>query len=246
MPEFSDYIVYVDESGDHSLKSVNPEFPVFVLAFCIFKISDYTDIVTPRIQQFKFKYFGHDVVILHEREIRKREPPFEMLMNREVREQFMTELNQIFSDSPMTIIAAAIDKREYLKRHSEELNPYHIAMQFGLEGVFRLLSEADQNDKETVVVFESRGKKEDTELELEFRRVCDGLNSQNQRMNFNCVIKNKQANSGGLQLADLIARPIGRKVINPDQQNRAFDVIRTKVAGSAEGVDEPWGLQFYP
>ena len=33
MPEFSDYIVYVDESGDHSLKSVNPEFPVFVNIF---------------------------------------------------------------------------------------------------------------------------------------------------------------------------------------------------------------------
>jgi hypothetical protein len=29
----SDYIVYVDESGDHGLVSVDPEYPVFVLAF---------------------------------------------------------------------------------------------------------------------------------------------------------------------------------------------------------------------
>ena len=33
---FSDYVVYVDESGDHSLTSINPDFPIFVLAFCVF------------------------------------------------------------------------------------------------------------------------------------------------------------------------------------------------------------------
>jgi len=34
---FSDYIVYVDESGDHGLENVDPNYPLFVLAFCIFK-----------------------------------------------------------------------------------------------------------------------------------------------------------------------------------------------------------------
>jgi len=33
---FSDYIIHVDESGDHSLESIDPNYPVFVLAFCIF------------------------------------------------------------------------------------------------------------------------------------------------------------------------------------------------------------------
>jgi hypothetical protein len=30
---FSDYIVYVDESGDHGLQSMDATYPVFVLAF---------------------------------------------------------------------------------------------------------------------------------------------------------------------------------------------------------------------
>ncbi len=47
--EFSDYIIYVDESGDHSLEVVYEEHPVFVLAFCIFKKSDYAKIVVPSI-----------------------------------------------------------------------------------------------------------------------------------------------------------------------------------------------------
>ena len=29
---FSDYVVYVDESGDHSLTSIDADYPVFVLA----------------------------------------------------------------------------------------------------------------------------------------------------------------------------------------------------------------------
>ena len=91
-----------------------------------------------------------------------------------------------------------------------------------------------------------REEKEDAELELEFRRVCDGLNSLKQRMSFNCIIKNKLANSGGLQLADLIARPIGRKVIKPDQENRAFEIIETKLAKAPNSGEEKWGLRIFP
>jgi len=45
--KFSDYIIYVDESGDHSLESIDPDYPIFVLSFCIFKKSKYTSISVP-------------------------------------------------------------------------------------------------------------------------------------------------------------------------------------------------------
>ncbi|OMH30091.1 DUF3800 domain-containing protein [Motiliproteus sp. MSK22-1] len=32
---YSDYLVFVDESGDHSLTSIDEQYPVFVLCFCI-------------------------------------------------------------------------------------------------------------------------------------------------------------------------------------------------------------------
>jgi len=47
----SDYIVYVDESGDHSLTSIDPDYPVFVLSFCIFRKEVYASGVTPVIRQ---------------------------------------------------------------------------------------------------------------------------------------------------------------------------------------------------
>lgn len=51
MNSFGEYIIYVDESGDHSLENVNKEFPLFVLAFCIFKKSDYANIAFDIIQK---------------------------------------------------------------------------------------------------------------------------------------------------------------------------------------------------
>jgi hypothetical protein len=35
--EFSDYVVFVDGSGDRGLGTINCQYPVFVLAFCIFQ-----------------------------------------------------------------------------------------------------------------------------------------------------------------------------------------------------------------
>jgi hypothetical protein len=37
MPDFSDFIVYADESGDHGLVSIDPQFPVFALTFCVMR-----------------------------------------------------------------------------------------------------------------------------------------------------------------------------------------------------------------
>lgn len=72
MPDrFSEHIVFVDESGDHGLKSIDPNYPVFVLAFCIFHKIEYANSLVPEMKHFKFKHFGHDQVILHETDIRK-------------------------------------------------------------------------------------------------------------------------------------------------------------------------------
>jgi len=53
-------------------------------------------------------------------------------------------------------------------------------------------------------------------------------------------------NSTGLQLADLIARPIGRKLLKPEQQNRAFEIINTKFRRDSSGEVKGWGLKLFP
>lgn len=246
MDRFSDYIVYVDESGDHGLAEFGSEFPVFVLTFCIFRKEEYIDRVVPAFQRIKFKYFGHDMIVFHERDIRKAAGRFTFLTDGIRREQFMKDVNDWVEASPFAIIAIAIRKTEFAAKHADGRNPYNFAMRLGLERVQKHLEKRGQSHQLTHIVFESRGKREDNDLELEFRRVCDGQNYKKDTLNFQILFPGKQVNSTGLQLADLIARPIARHVLNPNQSNRAFQVIEKKLDRSPWGVVAGYGLKCYP
>ncbi|MCY4499858.1 MAG: DUF3800 domain-containing protein [Rhodospirillaceae bacterium] len=64
MTDFSDLIVYADESGDHGLVTTDPQYPVFALVFCVMRKADYVTSVVPGFQRFKFSMWGHDGVVL--------------------------------------------------------------------------------------------------------------------------------------------------------------------------------------
>ena len=49
--QMTDYIVYIDESGDHGLTNINRDHPVFVLAFCVVEKTKYTDKIVPVFQR---------------------------------------------------------------------------------------------------------------------------------------------------------------------------------------------------
>lgn len=89
--QHSDYIVYVDESGDHSLETINPRYPLFVLSFCLFEKTYYAHVVSSGLKMLKFATFGHDMTILHEHEIRKKIGVFNKL-SKEPREAFLVSL----------------------------------------------------------------------------------------------------------------------------------------------------------
>lgn len=243
---FGDYVVFVDESGDHSLEVVNPDYPVFVLAFCIVSCKDYIERITPSVRSLKYRYFGHDMAILHEHEIRKKTGAFSRF-NKEEREVFLADLSGIIAAVPMTIVAVVIRKEHHKARYTQPEHPYHLAMMYGLERVWTFLQSVDQGDKTTHVVFEARGAKEDKALELEFRRVRDGGNGFGKPLRLEIVIANKQVNSEGLQLADLVARPIGLRVLRPEQANRTWEIIQPKLWRGLAGITEQGnGLQIFP
>lgn len=232
---FSDYIVFVDESGDHNLEVINPEYPVFVLAFCVFRKEDYISIVCPRLQAFKLKWFGHDSIVLHEREIRKDMAPFQFLKSPEIKASFQSELSSIIADTPMTVIPAVIRKDGLKRKYVNPDNPYHLALLFCIERLADFLDSNNQNGLLTHIICEQRGGKkggggEDKVLELEFRRIMDGRHylASSGYSDLEMEIIPKSTNSAGLQLADLVARPIGIRCMRPLQENRAFDIIRTK------------------
>ncbi|MGA1812769.1 DUF3800 domain-containing protein [Frondihabitans sp. 4ASC-45] len=241
----SRYIVYVDESGDHSLTSIDDDYPIFVLAFCIFRVTEYVQEIVPAVQAIKFDFFDHDMVILHEKEIRKAEPPFDILLRPDVRKEFLTRIDSVF-DLPFKVVATAIRKHPFKARNGVDTNPYDVALEFGLERVFLELQSRGASREQTVVVFESRGKKEDRDLELEFRRIMDNTGMKGMPTAFTFRVASKQTNSAGLQIADMLARPVGLHLLRPEQRNHAWERIEPHLRRSPTGNVHGWGLKVYP
>jgi len=236
MTEFSDYIVYVDESGDPNLSNINPVFPMFCLSFCVVAKNGYTQSIVPAFQNFKFKYFGHDLIILHEHEIRKSKGVFTLLLtNSELRESFYQDLNSLIDNADMEVISGVIRKDALVKNYTNPYDPYRLGLLFCMEQLLGYLLANGQSGKVIDVIFESRGRHEDRELEVVFRRICDnqenwGFKSLDfKQCNFRPVFAPKTCNSTGLQLADLTARPIALRTLRPEQDNRAYEIIEPKL-----------------
>lgn len=248
---FGKHIVYVDESGDHSISSIDKDYPIFVLAFCIFHKGHYGEKVVPALEALKFKYFGHDQVVLHEHEIRKETGAFTIFPNRAAKKDFLSDLTNIVIESNFILASCVIDKYRLNKTAETPDNPYHIALMHCVLSLYDFLVEKDENTYLTHIVVEQRGKKEDKELELEFRRICDGKNPLGIQLPFEILFSDKKAMSSGLQLADLVARPIGLHVLRPEQPNRSFEALKSKFfcEGGRPKVGERydgWGLKIVP
>ena len=144
------------------------------------------------------------------------------------------------------VIAAAIDKSKHVRQYTEPGNPYSIALTFCMERLHHCLRERGQGDRITHLLVEKRGHAEDQLLELVFRRVADGESAIGPMSNLAIRFMDKKHNSTGLQIADLIAHPIARHVIDPDQPNRAFDIVQPKFRRGSSGKVTGYGLKVFP
>lgn len=225
---FSRYVVYVDESGDHGIASLDESYPVFTLAFSVFDKLHYIEEVVPKVQHLKFEAFGHEMVVLHEAEIVKEKGAFAGVFRSKVEKKaFLAKLAAIIESVNFILISCVVDKRKISKADLEE-SVYNFALGHCLVTLYEFLKEKGQHERHTSIVFEARGKVEDKDLELAFRRICDGNNALKEKLPFGIVIADKKINSTGLQFSDLMARPIGLSVLRPEQANQAFEALKPK------------------
>ena len=241
LADFSEYIIFADESGDHGLSCVKPENSLFTLVFCIFKKSDYISIVKSMIAQLKLNFWGHDLVVLHNHEIRKSRGEFAFLFKEEIRKIFLHALNETVRAIPFLIIATTVDKRALIDGLNIE-NPYSLALKSCVEQTVDFLKLKGQFGRVTHPIVESRGKPEDQDLEKSFRQLS--LDPSLGSFPLDIKFANKQTNSTGLQIADLVAHPIGRHILKKHQPNQAFEIVKEKLLGypDYDGI----GLKCYP
>jgi len=82
--------------------------------------------------------------------------------------------------------------------------------------------------------------------ELALRRTCEGDNGLGRTLPFRLVMADKRTNSEGLQIADMVARPVALSVLRPCQPNRAMAILEGKLWRGPDGRAEGYGLKCFP
>lgn len=202
-------LVYIDESGGHNLACADPNYPVFVLAAAVFATEPYIQEFVPAITRIKITHLRHDGHPLHEAEIRKRLGSFDFRGDTVRQSMFMESLGALVANHAHAVHAQVI------------LSSHRGAGRADLFAAHRLLAMlARTSDEPCVLVLEQRGRSEDMAMRQQLEKSAERLGLQAQ-IDF-CPKKHAVP---GLELADLVARPIGLHALRPGQPNRAFALI---------------------
>ena len=240
-------IVFLDEAGNLNPALRDEGFPLFALKMLVVDQQYYARTITPAFAELKLKYFGHDAVILHSRDIRKAQGTFGILTDATLRQSFMADLTALMRDLDYRWITTVVRKQDHRERYGANArNPYDLALTFCLERLLPLLEGDGQT--EVTLVAQARGRREDQELELVFlRTVNDGteyvLRERFRAVRFRLVFVEKCRNVIGNQMADLICCPVARHALDPRRPNLPYDVLEPKMYRGSGLVK---GLKVFP
>lgn len=242
-----EYIIFLDESGDHNLIKIDPQYPVFTLVGCIFEIEYYDSVAVPKIEELKAKHFGSTDIVLHSYEIRKNKDSFQSLFDQEKRRIFIEDMNILLSDLQYTIISSCIRKNDLVDMYSDPVSPYDLSFQFILERFVKFLKVRNGQGKFS---FESRDRKSNTELHNIYDSLRTGskfVSSQEfQKYILGIEFVEKSKNMNGHQIADLIAYPISRYCLDKESKtNYGWDIIKSKFRKSGNKI-EGYGYKEFP
>ncbi len=241
-------ILFLDESGDHNLSVVDPQYPIFVLGGVIVD-QDYAEgELTEQVNAFKRRVLGTTDIVLHTADIARNRNGFERLSDQAFRDLFYRELNALMVSLRYTVVACAIRKDMHLARYGvAALDPYMLSLDVLAE---RFCFEIGEVRNDGVIVAERRDPTLDRELELAW------LNLKVQGTRYlqgkvvaerikGVTLRAKEENIAGLQLADLVVSPIGRHVLGK-QDKEDWHIVDQKFRRSRSGQVEGFGLVILP
>lgn len=240
-------LLFLDESGDHDLTNIDPEYPVFVLGGIIVDEAYASGELTEKLNEFKQDLFGTTNIIIHTADIIRNRNGFERLKSdKTFRAKFMEKLNNLMLSLEYKVVACAIKKQEHVDKYVSAADPYLFSLDVVTERfVFELGGHTGQ------LIAEKRNKQLDAQLLLAWRSLELKGTSFLTPTKFKARIpqpidlRAKAENIAGLQIADLVVSPIGRHVIGkPDRKD--WEIVRSKFRTSFSGKWEGYGLITLP
>lgn len=241
--------VFLDESGDHNLKTIDSSYPIFCLTACIFDLDYYFKEVERSIDLLKIKHFGKRDIILRSYNIRKQKDQFKLLVDITKRTAFYEDLDKFIGKLEFKIIAAVIDKTKLKSSYRTPKDPYDLCFQFIME---RLCMFIGRKNEQAIMRMESRETHNDKVLAEDYENFKKDGNrmipaEEVRKKLIDLSFNQKSQNIAGHQIADLVAYPIGIHFFRPKRENPAFQIIigklHTKI-GSKQYLN--YGLKMFP
>ena len=240
--------LYLDESGDHNLEVIDPQYPIFVLGGVVMDDDYAQEVAQPKMDRFKEGLFGTRSILLHTADIVRNRHGFERMKDTAFRQEFFSSLNQLVADLEFRVIACGIRKTAHLSRYGvAALDPYFLSLNILVERFCFDLGDVSDGGW---IIAEKRGPELDRELDLAW------LNLKIQGTKFmqaswidkriaGLRLRGKDAGLAGLELADLVVTPIGRHLLGkPTKED--FQIIEQKFRRSPNGNHLGWGLVVLP
>jgi hypothetical protein len=240
-------VMFLDESGNHALTTIDHQYPVFVLGGIIVDLDYAQNILESRIQKFKLDLFGRDDLILHTADITRNKNGFEALKDGAFRQRFHDELNTLMRELDYTIVACVIKKDEHLSRYGiAALDPYLLSLDLLVE---RFCFEIGDIENGGVIYAEKRSPVLDRQLDIAWLNLKIQGTRHVKAIDVNKRIsdlrsRGKSENIAGLQLADLVVTPIGRHVIGKSG-HQDWEIVESKLRRRG-GRYEDAGLVILP
>jgi len=243
------YHLFLDESGDHSLRVIDPQYPVFVLGGIIVDADYAATEMDAAVRRFKLEMFGRTDIALHTADIVRQRGPFGVLVDPERRRLFHDRLNVLMRHLDYTVVACAIRKDAHLAAYgAAALDPYVLSLNVLVERLCFAL--ADSRDNEPgVIVAERRDQALDSALLAAWRHLRErGTAYLRPKAIRDRVahlrLEGKQAGIAGLEIADLVVSPIGRFVAGrPPRED--WGIVEAKFR-RRKGVHVGAGLVILP
>ena len=243
------YYLYIDECGDQNLESFSPTFPIFTLCG-ILVADDKVEQLNQQVKDLKKQFWGDKIIILHSRDIRKCQKGFEILFDLNIKQQFYEAINHILAQNNVyVIVSCSIMKEPYIRQFGKLNDVYGQSLSFVIErAIFCVDNKVPEGEGRIHSIVERCGKREDKALLGYYLQLLekgtywvDALRMKDRMESFE--FKWKSDDVIGLQIADLIAYPLTRHVLNPNQVNLAFDVIEPNIFQQEGKI---LGLKVFP
>lgn len=224
--------LFIDEVGNDDVN--HPAERFLSVTGITTKISSHSRVITPEIELLKANLFGHNPpqwpVVLHRKEIVRRESPFDNLSDPNVNQEWEARILHLIGSLPYIANTVLIDKQAHVQKYDVwKFNPYHYCLRVLIERyVLWLYRQRLTGD----VVIEPRFKQVDKKLKASFEHIYDhgtehipAHRIQQRLTSREIKFEPKSSNVAGLQLVDMIAHP-------------SHQALKSKITG------EPMKAQF--